>query len=138
MPFKQFCPKCKDLTAIRYGKIRLKNGASASRIRCKNCRKTFFIAYRHPFFNKMRTSSKEFHQAIVLYIRQQPIKLIAKEMKKRPNTIIDWVKKVCDNRRAYSSYLKHVLDYNDSERAEFFLRLGHSSYNKTKTKPTHS
>ena len=63
----------------------------------------------------MHVRLKEFHEAIEYYSNGHTIKDISKQLNKRPNTIIDWVKKVKRNIKSYRSCLIFNNDYEDDE-----------------------
>ena len=133
MEHKRICPKCKKLTHyIHYGRFKVGYNKFAQRVRCMAsvCRKTSTLPYQHPFFSKMKTTPEEFHEAIKLYGSGYPIKHIAKQFKKRPNTIIDWVKKVKSNKFSYSNYLKTYLNYDYMRIKALFSDLSYKEKQK--------
>ncbi|HAZ10782.1 MAG TPA: hypothetical protein DCY56_06735 [Candidatus Omnitrophica bacterium] len=115
------CQKChKPTSYIRHGKFALKTGRHVQRIRCKNCGKTSIISYSPFFFDRMHTDPEKFNKAMSLYKEGYSIKSIALQLKMRPNTVIDWIKKVKQYKYLYISYLKKYRSYNYRQVAEFF------------------
>ena len=131
------CPKCKRLQpCIRYGSFKLKNGQFAQRIRCKTCGKTS-VYYRHPFFNGMRFNPGMIHRAMLLYYKgNHAIKEIALKLKTRPNTIIDWIRKVRSHEKLYTVYLKKYRNYDFGDVRYFFYHLNFDLTEKAKMKRT--
>lgn len=115
---KYRCPKCKKLrSCIHHGKLILKSGRAVQRIRClsPDCNKTSTVRYQHSFLNKMHTCLRDFHEVIALYSSGNTIKDVASKLRKRPNTIIDWVRKVKAKIHSYRSCLKTSGDYTNEE-----------------------
>lgn len=122
MAYKVYCPKCNNIDAIYYGKRRLQNKTALQRIYCRSCKKTTTL-FQESFFKRMRVTPDKFDDAIGRYNNGIRIIDIAHTLKTRPNTIIDWIRKVHDDPNGYNSYLKNVrkLDYNS--RRQFFRSL---------------
>jgi transposase-like protein len=120
------CPRCDRLDAILYGKSKLgneRNKRLEQRILCLSCKRTSYLPYREPFFYRMRTPEDKIFEAIMLYIRRVPIRLIANQLETRPNTIIDWVEKIFKCPLKYKAYLKNVLAFDEEKAYKFFTDL---------------
>lgn len=124
MAFKEYCPnpKCKKQEAIYYGKRHLLNGTTYQRVYCLSCKKTSTLS-QASFFRRMRVTPDKFHDAIGKYSIGIRIAEIARTLKTKPNTIINWIRKVHDDPENYNSYLKNfrTMDYYD--RRKFFRSL---------------
>lgn len=131
------CPKCQKLhSCIRYGNLKLRNRQLAQRIRCKTCGETS-VYYRHPFFTDMRFSPGEVHKAMLLYYEgNHTIKEIALQLKTRPNTIINWIRKVRENKKLYADYLNKYRNYDSRNVEYFFYHLNFNLTEKAKIKRT--
>ncbi len=102
-----YCPKCRTVSAIRYGKIKpVGSKEPVQRKLCKKCHKISYDSYRHPFFKGMHVNPEEFHEAMDNYSMDYSASDIAMNMKIRPNTFGSWVTRVRKNKAAYSNYIK--------------------------------
>lgn len=126
------CPKCeKPRSCIRHGKILLRReGNPIQRIRCKSCGKTSIVKYQHSFFDRMHTDPNHFYKAMLLYSNGTTIKDIASQLKTRPNSVIDWIRRVQKYRNLYISYLRTFRHYTFPQIAEFFKGFSYLSKKK--------
>lgn len=134
MPNKEPCPECHKKT-IYYGKRELKNKTALQRIYCRSCKKVFTL-FQEPFFKRMRVAPDRFDDAISRYNNRMRIIDIARALKTRPNTIIDWIRKIHDYSEDYNSYLKNVKKLDYYVRRQFFrnlLRIGKEQESRTVT-----
>lgn len=122
MVHKYPCPKCGKSNAVRYGKIRLKRGYT-QRLRCLSCNRTSLLSYREPFFRRMRTPEHVIHNALEKYINLISIRKIARELKVRPNTIVNWVMKVYDDPLQYKTFMKKSMRFSDRAAVKFFSNI---------------
>lgn len=127
MVAKYPCQKCgRRNTAIRYGKFTLKNGKTVPRIRCLACKRTSFLPYREVFLNKMRVSGDVLYRALLMYIHGRQIKHIAEELNTRPNTVINWITKVCMQPNEYKEYIRKHRSFEEPNAYDFFNSLRHN------------
>ena len=135
MAIKYYCPKCdKKDAAILYGKVNLRKRGLTSRIFCKSCGETTLLPRPPEFFSKMRTPDETIHKALKSYIEGKSIQSIADELKKEPNTIIKWVKKVYKFPLKYKEVLK-ALDKPENDIIKFFKDLRDIAMHRKTSEP---
>lgn len=126
------CPECSRASRfIKYGKFTLRDGSVVQRIKCTRCKKcTLCISERHLFFNKMHVLPKQFNDAIRSYAYGEAKAHIAKRLKTRPNTVINWIKRVRNNKHLYRDYLINILQIPDTSAELLFEHLAELSKQK--------
>lgn len=109
------CPLCHK-TCIKHSKFEVKaSGRLAQRYRCKPCSITFSFPTLPSFFKRAHTPVEKFDRAIMLFSTRPgwSLRAIAKELRTRPNTIIEWINKVKNKQLEYRNHLKTDLSQTD-------------------------
>ena len=77
----------------------------------------------------MRASRKQVHLAITFYTQMKSIKYIASKLGKRPNTIINWIKKLYEHPLEYKKFLESS-EYLQPHVIKFFSAVRHAARNR--------
>ena len=116
------CPYCQQ-NSIKHGVFKPKDKKpKVQRYKCGSCHRTF-KSYKHQFFLRLRVSYYEFDYAIKLCSQGRSIRSIAKQFKRRPNTVLEWVRRVKNSQIAYRDYLIKNHSYTNDQADEFIRNL---------------